>query len=1725
MGFFHVTFLFPLCHFFLCLLASLIVNGLTGHRLSPVFSHSYPLRPHHPSSSSLLVHIHEKPHSWASLPPYLIQYNRGAHTSPPPSSPSALSSSPPLPYGTPESSLSSPARHHSERLSTLPFSRFRDSRGAARYSLKRINGLPSAASSQHFPTFIRPTAGGVLSSSLLMPSYTTSLRASPSISTLSSVRLSSLSAWLIRKKYQSALFYPLPLRSSKKFTHRGFLSHSRHSCSASFSPSGAPCCQHRSLLHASAVATGRAGNAEKEEDGGASCILRESEIQAKTHDNGEESGDNLRHDERKKEGNNISETDKNDEGESEIECLGISVEELRDGRWEGEEANERRLESKDSTHNSQRSETSSSQSSVDRVTDRKSKNLSRKPANTQGPSSTSTPGISEDSPEPLPPRVYSSIPEIVAPPGRAYPFALPELSSRLTGIPTAAKPSKKSVSLSPSSSYASSAPRPSYTRLLPHYPRAESPPVDDGLLEEIFSATTREELHQSLEKLPHSVYIDWLMSPHRFRDSEGFLASTDPAELRERFADVYEHQQEQLRQRLSQLRAQRGRSVVLPPLSQEEKNRLLRLKIPAKFISQRPEKLEKQETPLKWKGGGLIADRELIDAGGPGGFVRNLEVEGWAALFPSYEGYEELTASSPEAARRRLEIATRMQTREWREDRRAGERLEEQLTRALEKRLQKEREKKKENADLQRRGKQEEEISRGDNLRDQQGEGFSEAMEPTTNVYGNLHPDLKQEEGVDEAMIDIEEDEAEKILGKKSFMSPNVQAAAEALIHQQLLANMGAPASVQALMARYGHITPDSPAMSMPDARSALQLLQRAVTDAEGFLLKRLHSALQHDPDVEAARTVIQEERERKAILGRPPPRSGHPTEFTPAMFQEWEENEMYKDVLSVAAEKTRSKLEEARRAFDWRRGTHREKAKEEDEEKDRGSCLRGQDAQEQDGKKEETKAAAGKSSLSDRQDDHEDGLPVPSKLLAGAAAAAKGGVGARALEAVRSIFREEMRKEFRRRETEQYRQMTAEMERNVKLSKGERESELMRQQEELSLMRRREEAERKMTEKETYGNLQSNSYVCGGKKPVPGSQAKTETVDRANEENVQETSQSLEKAAEGATTAGELETVPSVSREGRKTSSLSSIKQTEARQVGENEVTSTGGIQSEGQIQKNEGTKTTAGKVNEGLPTHEDEVVRRLRELSLGLAEASDVYRVSRKGDGCELRKENKVLLDTKEKDLKRQPSDVFVPLNTGDTEAGDDTSSPPHLKDIFDEMEEAMRAEWKRHLGVPFLRIYPGQLVKGEVVKVTPSFAYIHVGYKCEGEVRLDEVLLEDEEPPKKGLKAFFSVGDEIFSEVIKVSDDELILSLQTLRRIAAWEKLLALQRKDRALRATVLHVHRGGLGVRVLGLRGFLPISQLPSSVKPGPQLVGAQLPVVLLQADVERQRLVVSSRLVYIREQMKRLKPDQVVEGQVVSLHPFGVMVQFGECRGLLHLSEISAARVDRLDELLPVGSRVRALVLNYDRPTGKVALTTKLLERYPGEMVRDPLSVFAAASHTAATYATRKKEEKEARHRAAQQLIAALGLDPTSAAMASEEGRGPAGEEAEQQQLDTDFARSYGAEGETAPTTALWQGMGDDSQVMALLSRKVLERAEEKRRRLGGGSKSRPFGDQRDYFGDLGNQEEVSGIEMMRTERQRVIEAVKASGIELRGAWEVPSAFEAEWQTEEWLFDE
>lgn len=607
-------------------------------------------------------------------------------------------------------------------------------------------------------------------------------------------------------------------RRDRKTSQRGFLGHRRSSSASGFSPTAA-LQGTGGLRHACAVGVGKSLGVEQEEIQEAAPSGQSlKETPTKTNEHSEETWGRGVAEEQQKEDTKVSQRTTEDESEGEIACSEVS-EELTDAdRQRGVDAHEALRGGAEDA--SERKKATCSQSTAQTAVDG-TPNLPRTPPR-QKSSTYAGGGPSEGLPS-LPSRVYSSIPEVVAPPGRAFPFPLPQLSSRLTGVPAAAKPpSKRPASLPSSSPYSPSVPPPSYLRLLPHYPRVEPAPVDDGLLEEIFSARTREEVHQSLEKLPHSVYTDWLLTPHRFRDSDGFLASTDPPEFRQRFADVYVHQQEQLRQRLFRLRSEPGRSVTLPRLSQEEKNRLLRLKIPARFVLQRPERLEKREIPLEWKGGGLVADRELIDAGGPGGFVRSLEAEGWAALFPSFEDYEELKALDPGGARRRLEIATRMQARAWREDRRASERIDEEIARELARRAkQKEQRRHREDvvAGQRTRVKDKDEEGGRDDLRERHGN--KEPRRGQGSLSEGFQSDLGQEMDVAGEVLELAEGTEEA--GKKR-LSPNVQAAAEALMRQQLLVNIGVPSSVQALMARYGHITPDSPAMPMSDARSALQV-------------------------------------------------------------------------------------------------------------------------------------------------------------------------------------------------------------------------------------------------------------------------------------------------------------------------------------------------------------------------------------------------------------------------------------------------------------------------------------------------------------------------------------------------------------------------------------------------------------------------------------------------------------------------------------------------------------------------------------------------------------------------------------------------------------------------------------------------------------------------------------------------------------------------------------
>lgn len=71
----------------------------------------------------------------------------------------------------------------------------------------------------------------------------------------------------------------------------------------------------------------------------------------------------------------------------------------------------------------------------------------------------------------------------------------------------------------------------------------------------------------------------------------------------------------------------------------------------------------------------------------------------------------------------------------------------------------------------------------------------------------------------------------------------------------------------------------------------------------------------------------------------------------------------------------------------------------------------------------------------------------------------------------------------------------------------------------------------------------------------------------------------------------------------------------------------------------------------------------------------------------------------------------------------------------------------------------------------------------------------------------------------------------------------------------------------------------------------------------------------------------LKVNDVVEGVVTVITKFGAFVQIGEDSGLVHISEISNDYVEKVEDFLEKGQKVKVKVVNVDKD-GKIGLSIK-----------------------------------------------------------------------------------------------------------------------------------------------------------------------------------------------------
>jgi small subunit ribosomal protein S1 len=256
---------------------------------------------------------------------------------------------------------------------------------------------------------------------------------------------------------------------------------------------------------------------------------------------------------------------------------------------------------------------------------------------------------------------------------------------------------------------------------------------------------------------------------------------------------------------------------------------------------------------------------------------------------------------------------------------------------------------------------------------------------------------------------------------------------------------------------------------------------------------------------------------------------------------------------------------------------------------------------------------------------------------------------------------------------------------------------------------------------------------------------------------------------------------------------------------------------------------------------------------------------------------------------------------------------------------------------------RLAHGDIIDGVVVRVDPDEVLVDVGSKSEGVISSRELGTREAGGPPD-LRA----GDHIKVFVLQPENEDgnVVLSLRRARAESVWVKAQEQQVSGEMLDAEVREQNKGGLIVNVLGLRGFLPTSQVSRSYSSNlPELVGQRIGVKILEVNRKRNRLIVSQKAAFDEDRARqreelfgKLKVGDEIQGKVSGLTTYGAFVNLGAADGLIHISELSWDRVGNVADVLQVGQDVHVKVIKLDPDTSRISLSLRQLGQDPWDHI-------------------------------------------------------------------------------------------------------------------------------------------------------------------------------------------
>lgn len=273
---------------------------------------------------------------------------------------------------------------------------------------------------------------------------------------------------------------------------------------------------------------------------------------------------------------------------------------------------------------------------------------------------------------------------------------------------------------------------------------------------------------------------------------------------------------------------------------------------------------------------------------------------------------------------------------------------------------------------------------------------------------------------------------------------------------------------------------------------------------------------------------------------------------------------------------------------------------------------------------------------------------------------------------------------------------------------------------------------------------------------------------------------------------------------------------------------------------------------------------------------------------------------------------------------------SSPQELNENSASFEELFAEHERAHAHRPE---DAGKQIEGTVIAVSAEQIFIDIGFKVEGVLPFSDANA-------------LNVGDRVLVSVKgRTEDGYYSLTRVKVAQPRDWDSLEKAFKEKVSIPGRVTAVVKGGLSVDI-GVRAFMPASRSGArDAAEMEKLVDQEIVCRITKLDVVDEDVVVDRRVVMEEEARSlkehrygELKEGDIVTGTVRSLADYGAFIDIGGVDALLHVGEISWARVSNPADVLTIGQQIEAKVVKVEPERQRISLSMKQLQPHPWEAV-------------------------------------------------------------------------------------------------------------------------------------------------------------------------------------------